>query len=142
MLIRLLPEQVIREWEVVEYAIKEANYEQMFDSDEAIRDHLRHVVLGTMQVWAIVNGDDFAGIGVSRFNTDTAMGVKRLEIYSLYAFKSLSPRTWATCFVVLQRFARANGCSHIMAISDNESVISLAEKMGGDTAQRMIVFDL
>jgi len=142
MLIKLMPDQVIKEWEVIKYAIKQANYEQMFDSEEAVKDHLRHIILGTMQVWSIVDQDEFAGIGVTRFNRDSAMGVQRLEIYSLYAFKSLSPSTWATCFVVLKRFAKANGCSHIMAVSDNDSVIALSEKMGGDTAQRLIVFDI
>lgn len=142
MLVKLMPDQVLKEWEVVKYAIKQANHEQMFATEDAVKDHLRYIVLGEMQVWAIISEDEFVGIGVTRFNKDSAMGVKRLEIYSLYAFKFIDNKAWAASFVVLQRFAKANGCSHIMALSDNQQVIELAEKMGGDTKQRMIVFDI
>lgn len=142
MLIKLLPEQVIKEWEVIKHAIKQANHERMFDTSEAVKDHLRQIILGEMQVWALVSDDEFAGVAVTRFSRDRGMGNKRLEIYSLYAFKSVSLRAWATAFVVLKRFAQANSCSHIMALSDNEDVLSLADRMGGDTAQRMIVFNV
>lgn len=142
MLIRLTPEQVVREWEVVRHAIKESTYEAIFTRPDAVRDHLRELISGTMQAWAMADQDGFVGIVTTRFSVDASMGVKRLEIYSLFGFRDVAPRVWATCYVMLKRFALANGCSHIIALSDQENILSLAERFGGDTTQRMIVFDL
>lgn len=142
MLVKLLPDQVIKEWDVIKYAITQANYEQLFATEEAVRDHLRAIILDQMQVWAITNDEtnEFAGIGVTRYNIERAMHIQRLEIYALYAFRPISNRTWAECFIALNRFAKANNCSHIMALSDNENIIKLAQQFGGDTGQRMLVF--
>jgi len=142
MLIRLLPDQVIKEWEVVKYAISQANHEQLFATEEGVKDHLRQVIAGVMHVWAIVQDDEFAGVAVTRFNTDQSVGVKRLEIYALFGFKVIKNKTWATCFVALRRFAEAKNCSFIMALSDNQAVLRLADKLGADTEQRMIVFKI
>jgi len=142
MLIRLTPEQVVREWEVIRHAIKESTYESIFSRPDSVRDHLRELIAGTMQAWAIVAQEEFVGIVTTRFSLDASMGVKRLEIYSLFGFRDISPRMWATCYVMLKRFALANDCTHIIALSDQEHILSLATKLGGDTTQRMIVFDL
>lgn len=140
MLIKLLPDQIIKEWKVVRYAIEQSNPEQLFSTNEAIRDYLRNIIIGEMQVWAIVQDDEFVGLGVTAFSRDRMMGVKRLEIHSLYSFRAIATKTWVTCYVTLRRFAKANNCSHIMAITDQDNVIRLAQRMGGDTSQTMLVF--
>lgn len=142
MLIKLLPEQIIKEWNVIKYAIEASTYERVFDTSEAVRNHLREALLGVMHIWAIVQEEQFVGIGVTRFSTDGTLGVKRLEIYSLYSYENVSMVTWATCFVALKRFAKANGCKHIIALTDQARVLEMAEKMGGDTSQRFLVFDV
>lgn len=142
MLIKLLPEQIIKEWEVIKYAIQASVYEEIFDTSEAVRNHLREALLGVLQVWAVVQDEQFVGIGISRFSVDGTLGIKRLEIYCLYSYEAVSMQTWATCFVVLKRFAKANGCKHIIALTDQARILEMAAMVGGNASQRFLVFDV
>ncbi len=142
MLVKLEPDQVIREWEVIKYAIQQSTHEQIFDTPDKIRDHLREILIGGMQVWAILEGEIFVGILTTRFSHDNTMGVRRLEIYSLYGYRDIDIKSWVTCFVILKRFARAHNCSYIISLTDQEGLIRLAERFKGDTSQRLIVFEV
>lgn len=142
MLIKLTPDQVIKEWKVIKHAIQEATHEQIFDTDNKVQEHLREILIGTMQVWGIVEEGVFAGIGVSRFSHDNTMGVRRLEIYSVYGFRTISAGCWAENFVVLKRFAAANNCDYIITLTDNENIIAMAKEYGADTEQRLIAFKI
>jgi hypothetical protein len=142
MLVRLLPDQIIREWDVIKHAIKEANHERLFAEEQTVREYLRHILAGEMQVWAITDDEEeaFLGVGVTRFSYDHGMSAKRLEIFALYSYRDVPAKVWAACFVALKRFAKAHRCDYIIALSDQEAVIHLAERMGGDVAQHFIVF--
>lgn len=143
MLVKLLPDQVLREWEVIKHAIMNSTYEQIFSTDDKVRDHLREILLGTMHVWAVLDAQEqLVAVGTTRFSHDLTMGVRRLEIYSLYGFKEFTLEQWAECFVSLQRFAKAQNCSYIIALSDQERIIQMAQKVGGDSSQRLLVFNV
>lgn len=142
MLIRLTAEQVVREWEVVKHAMHATAYEKVYDDPEKVRDYLRELIVGTMQVWAIVEAEEFVGFLSTRFSNDATIGARRLEIYSLFGFRDVGLKTWAACYVILKRFALANNCKHIMAITDQEAIIKLAKRFKADTSQTLIVFDL
>ena len=137
MLLRLLPEQVSRQWEQlwpsIEFTLPEPVPQQ------AGTRILQAILAGIMTCWVVVDEGDMNAVIVTSFVTDPA-GTRSLLIYSLYGYDMVKTELWKSSLHGLRRWAESKGCTEIIAYTDkdNVAVLRLAKAMGG-TADRVVV---
>lgn len=143
MLIKLLPEQVARNWEAVRYSIEQSTESLPGENVDRFANVLEEVFLNKMHVWLSVNERKVVeGVVTTRLQKDQVSGTRTLFIYSVYGYVDVSYKSWAEGFKSLCKFAEAERCSYISAMTANDSLVRLAERLGGRADYRHIVIGL
>lgn len=134
MIIKLLPEQVVKFWDMLRFAIAETFMPRGTCTNEHLRFILAGLLSGKQQCWmAFKLVDDerkFIGFIVTRLGEDQAIGEKTLFLDSVYAFQSVPDEIMADAQVVLNKFAAKNNCKHIVSLTESEKVMHLAQRNG------------
>jgi len=133
MFLKLLPEQLVKVWDMVRFAVAETFLPRNKCTNEYLRFMLSNLLSGKSQIWMAFDkvGEDrsFIGFVISRIHVDPAIGERVLTIDSIYAFKKVPEGLFEMGMNTLEEFARKNACKHIVAISDQERIALLATKM-------------
>ena len=131
MMVKLTTEQSIKFWPLIKSAIEDS-IPSIAGDEPKFSNILKSIILGEMQVWILASSDAVKAVTVTSFTYDTGTGAKNLLIYALRAFGEMTRRDWAEGFVTLKRFAKSSGCSHITGYTENDGLIRLAERLGGE----------
>lgn len=134
MLVKLLPEQISRNWKAIRYSIEEALPPISYGAEDRYDRILMKLLNGSMQCWANYNQEQtkMNAIITTTFTGDSVLGVKNLLIYSLYGI-GFGKKDFAQGALTLYRFARANDCDRIVGYTDSEDIISLVDRLKGNT---------
>jgi hypothetical protein len=139
MLVKLMPEQISDQWELVREVIVGSRPHDLIKYDT--NSVLEELLLGVKDCWASVNGkgvpEGMVITEVSSFN-----GHKQLFIFALYTFENVSEDSWLKGAGTLVKYAQSKGCKGIAAYSNVDSVIKFTERLGGDASQRFIYIPL
>ena len=131
MLIKLLPNQLGKYWDIIRYGIVSTDSPITGKSSENIREILRSLVIGTTQCWFIFDEKKvFHGYVLTNIADDGISKLRFLNIYDLYAYKQLTLPLWKDGLDTLVQFAKDNRCHKITAYSDNSQIVASAEKIG------------
>jgi len=134
MLLRMLPEQISKQWDLVRAAIEAANPPDVVLPEHKMTNMLSMLLNGDMQCWVLVGDEvrtDVYAI-VTTLTYDDPFGEKQLFVYSLYAYKRPSRELWMDLINTLKRWGESLGCSNVTAYVRNKSEIRLIERIGGD----------
>ena len=138
MLVKLMPDQVARWWEVIQPAV-EASLPPIAGSIKERRSKILSSLLsGRMHCWAVCTKDKSGketivkGIGTTTFVLDECSGAKSLLIYSAFANVKTEAEDWVDGFNTLTNFAKENKCDKIVAYTKNEKILHNAKQAGGD----------
>lgn len=146
MLVRLLPDQIARFWDIIKYAVEESLPPVVSKDIDNMQNVLTGCLDGSLEVWASYSKKDnvtkLEGIILTQFIFDRATKTKNLLIYCLYGYNQFSKDSWTSGIESLKKYAKAKGCSQIVAYSDVPLIINLAKQLGADTKYTFISFDL
>ena len=146
MLVRLLPDQVASNWDVIKHAVAESLPPTIIESPDKLNNLFESLLIGRMVCWASITGetnDEMEGLLITTVQEDKVSGTRSLLIFSLYSFTNASKElTWQEGLVKLMRFAITQRCDQIIAYTTNENVIRFVERAGGDVSQRFITIPL
>jgi hypothetical protein len=146
MLTRLLPEQVSKLWDVIKYAIEQSVPPSTGEHPDKMNRILAAALSGRIDVWAsyVVEGNKrtFEGIAVTQFLYDDASGIRNMLLYCVYGYNSPTKYSWATGLSALVEYAKANGCTNIVAYTQDDEIVRLASHLGADTSYRFISFNV
>jgi len=83
-------------------------------------------------------------IALVRVESDNISGIKALVVYSLSSPVGIkwSKRCLVEFYNYCATVCKMNGCSQIVASSDNSVVVSFFSKLGADVSNRRIIFQL
>lgn len=139
MLVKLLPEQISRNWKAIRYSIEQALPPISIGAEDRYDRILMKLLNGTMQCWVNYNKEQtqMNAIVTTTFTGDDVLGVKNLLIYSMYGM-GFSKKDFGSGMLTLFRFAKANKCNRIVAYSDSDEIISLVNRLKGDTSYTFI----
>lgn len=133
MLIKLMPEQVAKMWDVIKASMN-SNTSPIAISEDQLMVALQKLLSGDMQCW--VSTDDLAKEGktingiITTYLMDDEFSLTRsLLIYSFYTSR-FGKKAWKEAKEVLSKYAKSKGCHHLSAYTTNTTIVQLCLKEG------------
>ncbi len=146
MLTRLLPEQIAEHWDIIKYAIDQSLPPIVTDHPDKMNRILSSALSGGTTVWVsytkVKEMNRFEAVILTKFLFDDVSNTKNLLIYSLFGYEVIDKESWMQGLEGIAKFAKARGCSKIVAYTDQPHVIDLVNKLGGETIYTFVSFNL
>ena len=141
MLLRLLPEQISEQWDIIKPTIEDSLRSACEDAD--MNEMLTSLLNASSQCWvssrkATNGGNVIEGIIITIITKNMFGEGKNLLIYSLFGYSMDTREAWRGGAKALALFAKSNQCSRIVAYTDVPSLIKLVENLGGTANQRFV----
>jgi len=138
MLVRLLPDQISDNWEIIKYAIKGSVPPTHNESPEKLNKIFESLLLGSMVCWASVkhNYDEnttlLEGILITTVLEDKFSSTRNLLVYCIYSFTNQSTDlSWEQGLCKLIQYGRSIRCDSIVGFTQNDNIIRYVERLGG-----------
>lgn len=134
MMIRLQPEQVKENWNLVRPMIVETLPPSLRVSADGISNILYSLLSEDAQFWVYYReeGDGRPkAIIVTTIMIDHVAGVKYLLIYSMYALERMSNQDYIKGLDTLRQYAGACDCKEIIAYVEDDQFVRLLQQVGG-----------
>jgi hypothetical protein len=145
MLVRLLPEQIGKYWNVIKYSLEHTFPAGTRSKGEKLNFALEELLVGKhMHAWACVRENaakedyDVIGIVLTSVVTEVGTKIQYLRILVLFAFEDVPISDWKQGLVILRTFADSIGCDAIDGYTDMPSVIAFVKAAGGDTSRTYV----
>lgn len=141
MLVRLRLEEIHRYWELIHDSLVTSMCPTGDVNPDQMNFILAELLSGRMQAWAVFNSEskNFSAMLVTSMFEDLPTKTKNFVLYSLTAYKPLTAEEYISSFDTLKKFARAAGCTRMIAYTENERfvkiMLKLAEQLGGKSMQ-------
>lgn len=143
MLLKLNPQIISVSWDEISRCIDEAVPPIASSAPDRNSRILESLLSGDMQAWAYRRDNgNIVYLALTTPLYDPCSNTKSLLIYCLYGWLTPGIDELREGFDVVSRFAKGLGCSRIVAYSDNEAVIKIAERIGAETKYRLLSFNL
>lgn len=133
MFVKLQPEQISCLWDAIKVAIVEANNVRNPDIEKYSNHVLEKLMAGKAQVWVVYEAGeapDLVAIAVTCFMKDQLFDTDYLLIHSVYAFSDLKLAFIHDAMKSFAEFAVANNCYKIVAMTTDERLLKLYERLG------------
>lgn len=143
MIIKLLPDQISKGWDYIRLGVMQTASPIMDVRPEAMQNIFRSLLLGTMQCWAVVkkttdNPNDVYGFIITSVVNDQVSASKTLNIYAVYAFKTVDSMLMKDAISSLNEFAKSNGCKRLTAYTNIEKVVELSKSVGFSVTAQLL----
>jgi len=146
MLNKLLPEQISKFWPIIKYAIEQSLPPITGEHPDKMNRILSSSLCGEIDVWASYvkegEGVKLEGIILTQIIYEHVSFTKNLLIYCVYGYAETTNDTWILGLGGLAEYAKAKGCSAVIAYSSNSHVIEIAKKLGANIDYTFISFGL
>lgn len=144
MLIKLLPEQVTRQWNEVKDMIEVSLPPIVGSQSDRMGNILRAILLEELIVWMSVDKEDSAieGLLITTRLEDKISGTSSLLIYCIYGYGSMEKQSWLEGAETLKKYAISMNCNRIIGYTDVRSLIDLTIRLGGEARYTFISLPL
>ena len=127
-MLRILPDQVAEQWNVIRPAIEASMPAYIRESETRMSNILTSIMVGNMDCWVIEEGDRTAqAILLTLFTMDPA-GDKSLCVYSMYGYERVTIDIWKEVVECMAKWGRANGCFSVTVYSENPKMVGALER--------------
>ena len=110
MIIKLLPEQVVKFWDMLRFAIAETFMPRNSCTNEHLQGILTNLLASKAQCWMAFKMENeerkFVGFMVTRIAEDPAIRERCLFIDSIYAYQSVPEEIMFKAQATLEKFAK------------------------------------
>ena len=149
MIVRLLPDQIAKQWPTIRHAL-EGSLPPMASGREGRGNRLLESLLtDRLHCWVLFHprAEEEEGVEVEGFLFTTAVedsnsGAVNLMVYALYGFTPLTEERWKEGVGLLARWAKSKGYEKIVAYTNNERVVVMAQHLGGRAEFTFISFNV
>ena len=140
-LLKLLPEQVMHYWPDIRACIEVAMPPYVVNNSDSMLYIQEQLLVGSIECWVAFD-PGVCGVMTTQVVSDPVSACRNLLIYSLAIIGEHSEDLWQLAAEQMRRYASAKQCANIIAYSNNEHMLHIAEKLGADTSYRLITFSL
>lgn len=134
MLVCLLPEQVSNLWNNIRSRLVDRMPPITVNGPMELAKVYESLLSGVMQCWTYVKDGVVVGFVLTTVTTDWCTNAKSLLIYAVFSVAETKKEYFEDAFDSLQRYARSQGCKHIVGYTDIPQVKKIVELLGGSTA--------
>ena len=146
MLRKLENSQVTTYWSDIRSHLIYTLSPQLEVTDEALNNVLASILKGNSQVWVVLgegdNADNIYAMIVTTFVFEDVTKTKNLLVYSLSGYRSVPDSLWMDALDMLKLYAKSNGCFKIIAYTQVERVLTIANDLGADTSMTLISWEV
>ena len=144
MLVRLLPDQVAENWEMLKHGIEEAMPPIIIGTPDKMNNLFESLLIGKMVCWAsMVSDEEMEGFLITTIQEDGISGTRSFLVFCIYSFSnSSSDLTWQEGLRKLADVARTQRCDQIIGYTTDDGIAKFVERIGGDASQRFITIPL
>jgi len=139
-MLKFYPDQVVRHWEKIGYAIEQA-LPPIVDSrktEDRMNRILESILAGKLEVHVFVTYKDehptVYGIASTAITYSVDNNNKELLIYSIYASRSLSRDIIFEGLELFRKYAKSQDCTAISAYSNVEGIKNFFTTVGGSSS--------
>jgi hypothetical protein len=142
LMYKLLPEQVMAYWDDIKACIMAALPPYVGSNPDAITYIQEQLLVGTIECWAAFEEKKLCGVMTTQVIHDPISRTRNLLIYSITIVSGHSDELWQLAAEKMRAYATARKCNNIIAYSNNDQMIYIAEKLGADSSYRLLTFSL
>lgn len=135
MLIRLLPEQVSKNWNKLAPLISAGLNPTVKYSRQGMVNVLRAVLMEKLVCWIYSKDSKFMFIVCTHIQVDEVTLDKRLIIWSLSSLRDLNAAMLKDAFLSISLFARKEGCRTLVGYAADERLVNMCERELGMSAE-------
>lgn len=133
MLVKLLPDNVARNWDTIKFAISESLPPVAGEGLTKMNNILEALLAGSLECWVSVFDEKIKAIGTTQVLHDAISDTHNLCIYSFYSYTNMGNSEWAEELNTLKRYAESRGCVRIIAYTKIPALVQLIQRLGGET---------
>jgi hypothetical protein len=134
----LTPTQVGQYSDAVQYGLR-MGLPTMAGDEPAIARVLSDIITGQIQCWGLTIDANLVGMMTTKLDTEQYTNKRTLLVFSLYASTGVGLDAWRPVGEFLEGYARKCGCCKVLALSGVTDAVGLAESLGWDVSQRVLV---
>lgn len=146
MLLKLLPENITNNWNVIKYVIEESLPPVAGEGPDKMNRILEALLVGMAECWVYYKysenstGVEIKAMAITYVNEDFASRTKNLLLYVLFAFKPMSNEEWLEGLRGLQKYAKSKNCNRIIAYTEDARVLQLSRILKGESRYTFVTF--
>ncbi len=131
MLVMLMPDQVMRYWDLVKEGLEETLPPYVTNSPNKMEDIQMGLLIGKAQCWLFINNEPTVKcVVITRTIHDDLTDSEIFEITSLRSFNKILGEEWVEGFETIKKYAYGCKCDKIVFYSDNEIMLKITGKLG------------
>lgn len=143
MFLKLLPDQVPMFWDSIKLAMIRSNNLE----DRYIDSYLINLLAALMSDRAacfvrLTDEKELIAVHIVRVVENEIIGKRSLISDAIYAFKKMTLDEWKENFKHIVEFAKVNRCANVIAWTNNERVVEIAEAIGAKETSRTLTLEL
>ena len=146
MLVKLLPDQISRFWDIIRYAIEQSLPPIVGEHPNKMQNILMSALDGSIDVWASYTRSEksnkFEGVVLTEVLFDIPSRTKNLLIYCMYGYEEVSDQSWINGLLTLTKYAASKGCNQVVGYTDNSYIVELVNRLGGEAKSTFISFNV
>ena len=143
-LLKFSPIQIMENWPYIKECISLSLPPYVLGSQDAMLRIQEQLLVEYLDCWACVNDElgTLFGIMTTRVAVDDITLTKNLLIFTITLTEEHENDVWLEGYEYLSKYAESRNCTSIIAYTNQEHVIALADNLRGDTSWRMLQFSL
>jgi len=105
----------------------------VWQDQDTMTNILYALMVGEMTCWTMVRGlDDVLALATTIVTDDFASKTRNFLIYSMFAFREVTPDEWRQGGLSLMRYAADKNCKQIIAYTKVQAIVDIVKMMGGE----------
>lgn len=143
MLFKVLPEEINKKWKYYAPFIANSLPPATVKSHRGMVNVLEAILLDRLVCWGYYNeGGDLIFLTTTKFDYDEVTKTRRLLIYTFTAVSKIDSIMFKKALTSLNKYAKSNGCTSIVAFTKNERVIEYLKRLDAKTEFRLIEMEV
>ena len=144
MIVHLLAEQTPDYWELIKYTKAESDPMKSSYMPDRMNRLLNAVLVGSVDVWIILNKEQIVGCILTTFYSDPVNGTQDLCIYGFASApdRTIPPLIYGEMFSTITKYAKKHRCTQIVAYTDNEFLTNMAMNTTKGSKKDFITFNI
>lgn len=141
MIIQLQPEQVVKFWGAIKFGVVKVARVTGDNPEERMNCILKNLLSGKFQCWIVyeMEGGEkkLYAMAITYIQPDWLTEERAIFIDTLYGFRKLSNELAKDSIEKVRKYAKANNCTEIKAITESARVIELMTLTGFKSSQQI-----
>ena len=139
---QLTPDQISSRWQQLKIGF-ETGLPVLKTGGEARMLRIFNLAINNqIQIWETCIDNKAQVFAITHVLIDMITDSRNLFIYSMFAMGGTTNLMWEEGMHVIKKFAKANNCLSVMALTKNAKVIEIVKRLNGDISDTLVYLEV